>query len=292
MQQDLPSPQDVPALARRLALPQTVCARLEAAATPALLARHREAVAALTDPARAPEAAARLARDLAGDDPGGMRLLALYLAAACRTWELYRAAGVPEAVFWDTMGCFARFLRETQLYAGDFAFDRSAWAWRQLACRLFRLGTLEFEYRLLTEAEPQPPGLAPGQPVLSVHIPSDARLTQTALSDSYGQARRFFAAEGAAFCENGPPRVTLCGTWLLAPALRGLLAPCAGILRFAEDYELYAEFPEEPSFYRWLFAGKQPPEPLPQTTSLQRAAAAHLAAGGKIGEAWGVKRET
>ncbi len=291
MQYEFPSPQDVLALARRLQLPDAVCARLADVLTPALLAQHREALAALMDPARAPLAWQPLEQALAPDDPGGMRLLALYLAAACGTRERYQAAGVPDAVFWDTMGCFGRFLRETRLRCGRFDFDRARWGWRQLACRIFRLGTLEFEYRLLMDAEPLPPGLAPGQPVLSVHIPSDAQLADGPLAASYAEARRFFAAEGAAFCENGPPRVTLCGTWLLAPALRTLLPPTAGILRFARDYTLYAEEPDSGAFYVWLFEGKQPPAPLPQHTSLQRAAAAHLEAGGKIGEAWGVKKE-
>lgn len=291
MENNLPSPRDVLALARRLQLPDTVLPQLEAVLTPALLAQHQEDVAALTDPARAPLAWQPLEQALAPDDPGGMRLLALYLAAACRTRRLYEAAAVPDAVFWDTMGCFARFLRETRLRCGRFAFDRARWGWRQLACRIFRLGTLEFEYRLLTNEEPLPPGLTPGQPVLSVHIPSDAQLADGPLAASYAEARRFFSAEGAAFCESGAPRVTLCGTWLLAPALRTLLPPSAHILRFARDYDLYAQKPDSGAFYVWIFEGKQPPAPLPQNTSLQRAAAAHLAAGGKIGEAWGVKKE-
>lgn len=284
------SPPQVLALARELQLPDAVCAQLERVLTPALLARYQQAVAALTDPARAPLAWQPLEQALGPDDPGGMRLLGLYLAAACRTRSVYEAAAVPDAVFLDTMGCFSRFLQETRIRSGHFSFDRARWSWRHLACRIFRLGTLEFEYRLLTEAEPLPPGFAPGQPVLSVHIPSDARLQDGPLAASYAGARRFFALYGAAFCESGLPRATLCGTWLLAPALRALLPPSAGILRFARDYELYAEEPDSGAFYVWLFEGRQPPEPLPQNTSLQRAAAAHLAAGGKIGEAWGLKK--
>ena len=112
------------------------------------------------------------------------------------------------------------FLREAKARSGRFIFDRAFWAWRHLACRLFRLGTLEFEYRAAGADEPLPSGIGPGTPVLSVHIPSDARLSDDALPGSYGQADEFFALHGPALCKSGMPRAVLCGTWLLSPALR------------------------------------------------------------------------
>ncbi|MDE7261916.1 MAG: hypothetical protein K2N78_07675 [Oscillospiraceae bacterium] len=103
-----------------------------------------------------------------------------------------------------------------------------------------RLGALEFEYG---PSEQGPcPWIQPGDPSLHVHIPSDASLTREALDDSYARARRFFSKEGAVFCGGRPPKVMVCGSWLLAPAL-------------------------------------------------QRAVKARLAAGGKIGSAWGALRE-
>ncbi|HML46580.1 MAG TPA: hypothetical protein PKE04_07500 [Clostridia bacterium] len=65
-------------------------------------------------------------------------------------------------------------------------------------------------------------------------------------------------------------------------------ARCARCCRFGDDYDIYADDPEDESFYRWLFAGKRPPEPLPQGTSLQRIVSAHLDQGGKIGSGCGI----
>lgn len=221
----------------------------------------------------------------------GMAQLAVVLAAACKTRQAYRQAGISDGIFLDTMGCIPRFLRETKVLTGKWAFDRGFWTWRQTGGVLFRLGELEYEY---APAERGPcPQIQPGDPALHVHIPSDAVLTREKLDASYAQARRFFGAEGAPFCENGPPRAMVCSSWLLAPALDGLLPEDSGIRRFAGDYDRIQVQEDDTSFYRWLFRRLKPVslEDLPEDTGLQRAAKAHLAAGGKIGAAWCVLKE-
>ena len=138
--------------------------------------------------------------------------------------------------------------------------------------------------------EPLPPNLSPGDPVLSVHIPSDAQLSDGALRAAYQQADHFFTLHGPALCSGGAPRAVLCNTWLLSPALHTLLSPGSGISRFGGDYDIYAVNLNNQSFYRWLFGGKKPPAPLPRQTRLQRAVAAHLEQGGQIGAGYGVKK--
>ena len=207
----------------------------------------------------------------------GRAHLAAALGGACHTREVYREKGVAEDVFFATMGCFARFLRETREITGKWAFDRGFWTWRQTAGRLFRLGQREFEY-------------LPEERALSVHIPSDAALSREELDRSYDRAERFFAGAGRAFCYQGQPTETRCGSWLLAPALEKLLPEGSGIRRFAGDYVRCAVEEDDREFYRWLFKCEPPlpVEDLPEGTSLQRTAKAYLAAGGKIGSACGV----
>ena len=205
------------ALARELALPEPVLGPLERAAERLPSDLPIEALAAPDTAAAAWTAAS--ARLPGWREDGGMAQLAAALAAACRTRMLCREAGVPEEVFSGTMGCFARFLKETRELTGLWAFDRGFWTWRQTGGLLFRLGTLEFEYRRLEEGEQPPPGLNAGDGILSVHIPSDALLTREELDRSYDWAARFFTGEGGRFCPGGKPRAVLCGSWLLAPAL-------------------------------------------------------------------------
>ena len=268
-----PDKADVMALAAELALPEPVMEPLERAAE-ILPELPLEALAA-------PETAEDAWRTVSARVPlwrkdGGMAQLAAALAGACHTRRAYRENGLPEELYFSTMGCFPRFLRETHEITGRWVFDRGFWTWRQTGGRLFRLGTLEFEY-------------LPEGPALGVHIPSDAVLSRTELDRSYDWAERFFAGEGRAFCRRGQPVETRCCSWLLAPALAEPLPEDSGIRRFAGDYLLCGVMENDQEFYRWLFQCEPPlpAEDLPEDTSLRRKAKVYLAAGGKIGAARG-----
>ena len=280
--------QNTLAMARELSLPAPVLALLDELAPRLPWAELSPRIDELTAPSLAEQARQALAGALApleGDT--GMVQLACMLAAAGRTHARYRAAGVADPVFYATMDCFRRFLEETHGWTGRWVFDRAFWCWRQTSCLLFRLGALEFECTA-APGDPPPPGLAAGDPLLSVHIPSDAPLTRAALDASYAEQRRFFAAEGAAFCTQGAPRALFCSSWLLAPALTRFLGEQSGIRQFAGDYRVYHVDEANESFYLWLYGGRKPIPDLPTRTHLQRAVQAHLAAGGKVGEGAGL----
>lgn len=213
-------------------------------------------------------------------EDGGMAHLAAMLSGACRTRLAYRERHIPEEIYTATMGCFPRFLAETHEITGKWAFDRGFWTWRQVGCRLFRLGALEFEYCVPEDGR---------EPFLSVHIPSGTALAREALDDSYARAQRFFRGEGCVFCYGGPPRHAECESWLLAPALDRLLPEDSGIRRFSGDYRRGAIDEDSTEFYRWLFHSEEPlpAGDLPEDSSLQRAVKQFLLSGGKLGSACG-----
>lgn len=278
---------DALAMARALELPAPVTEQLEALCPGLPWARLEPAVTALCSPQQAQAAQATLDRSLTGQDgDSGQAQLAVMLAAARRTADLWARAGIAETLFWDTMGCFGRFLRETHAVLGRWCFDRSFWVWRQTAGYIARLGALEFEY-CQAQTGPLPPGIAAGDVILQVHIPSDARLAGTDLECSYTLAQRFFSHGNPLQNDPRPPRAVLCGSWLLAPALQTLLAPGSGIRRFAAGYEIFSVDEGDEGFYLWLFEGKRELQVLPERTALQRAAKRHLQQGGKLGAAVG-----
>lgn len=270
-------------MAERLKLPEPVLSPLAAAAKSL---PEGLPIEELTEPETAAAAWKTAAAQLpAWQEDNGMVQLAVMLAAVCQTEKRYRREDIPAEVFLSTMDCFRRFLEETHARTGQWAFDRGFWTWRQTGGLLFRLGTLEFEYRRIRPG-PRPAGLEAEAPVLSVHIPSDAVLGREELDESYSIVRQFFSQEK--LCPWGKPKAVVCGSWLLAPALNGLLPEDSGIWRFARDYRLYDVDEEDQEFYEWLFGGCKPMEELPERTSLQRAVKAHLAAGGRLGMARGV----
>lgn len=219
----------------------------------------------------------------------GMAQLAVTMGAACLARQYDREHGISDSVFLETMKCLPRFLHETRQLLGDWIYDRGFWTWRQTGGLLFRLGALEFEYRTLEQEEPLTDSLKPGDPVLNVHIPSDAKLNREELDASYAWARRFFSQQTRGPWNENPVKAILCDTWLLSPTLSLLLPETSGIRIFSADYRLYHIQQDSNFFYRWLYQlpAPVPYEQLPERTSLQRSLKAHLLAGGHMGTAHG-----
>ena len=266
-----------PELYHLIELQPEIVSKLDSAAKELDLKALEPCLGLMTERKTAYEAYERL-KTLLGEDPDHIKMLACQLECACRIYHRYGQLQIEDAVYRDTMRCFTRFLDECLRKCGRMFFDRGWWTYRQISMSLFRIGTLEYEFPAQEEAGS-----------IAIHIPSDAVLSREELDRSYDWAERFFAREGLVF-RQGPPGEARCSSWLLAPVLETLLPEDSGIRRFAGDYVRRATEEDDQEFYRWLFQCETPlpPEDLPERTSLQRAAKAHLAAGGKIGAASGV----
>jgi hypothetical protein len=218
----------------------------------------------------------------------GLKALTVYLAAAQHTHEIYEEKGIENAVFYDTIKAFTRFVKEHKVSYGSYGFDRHFWIYRQLSANLFRLGTLEFEIVTLPP-DAKPIGSAQGgSPVLSVHIPSNAVLTREALDTSYRMAREFFAKYYPAYRY----QCVYCSSWLLSPVLKQLLKPGSGILEFQSDYELTHADMESNSGIGWIFKRRYEDfSQLPEDTSLMRAMKRRLLEGGKTGAGTGYVKD-
>lgn len=221
----------------------------------------------------------------------GLAGVCVMAAAMYEGAKRLHALGIPRKVLFDTVCCLHRMAGEYRQEFGRLGFDRCFWIWRQACGRILRLGTLEYEYLLLDEWHAAETGLAPGTPVLSVHIPSGADLSREALDESYQQARTLYAEHPELCPPHGKaPEAIFCGSWLLCPTLRTLLKENSGIRRFAEDYELRHVVEKSNGFYHFLFWTSEETgiADLPENTSLQRAVKTHLLAGGSIGSASGL----
>lgn len=275
----------IEALGREIQMPEPALVRMrQVFAKSPQLAAYEDG--SLHDSAVAQAANDRLIQQLAGDTDG-MQKLGIYLLAADRAWEkVYRPDGADRQMYLDTVGMLSRFVRECRQMYGKICFDRSTWVWRIMCGRIYRIGSLEFERKTMETAVPQAE-LAAGTPVLSVHIPSDADLSEVSLQQTYARARSFFAR----LEPDMPLRPLVCDSWMLAPGLRDLLPPDSGILRFAQDYVLYGENPEDTSPYRWVFHspdGKL--DHFPTQTTLQKNLLAYYRSGRNLGSAAGIFR--
>lgn len=201
-----------------------------------------------------------------GADPGGMKLLCCMLRCAILAKAEYERLGIPEDIYYDTMGCFSRFVTEHKESYGCFGFDRGFWTVRQVSCRLFRIGQLEYELVTLDSGR-----------AVSLHIPSDTRLLTPLLRQSYLQARRLL---GRVFPEYADAPM-FCHSWLLSPTLAELLPPQSNILAFQRSFDVTAFPAVSMQFLQWIVKDPAlPPERFPEDTGLQRKLKAFLLSGG------------
>jgi len=208
-----------------------------------------------------------------GEDEKGFRMLACMLHCCGKAWKFYEGHGISGQVFVETMKCFSRFVREHKESYGVYGFDREWWTVRQLSGKLFRIGELEYEMR------------KDGKHIISLHIPSDARLKKDKVLVSIRQAKEFFKEKFPEY-ENTDMQ---CHSWLLSPTLKKVLSPGSNILAFQELFHIEVLGEDKEGEYKvWVFKRKDLPlRELPENTSLQRKLKSYLLSGGKVLEAGG-----
>lgn len=209
-----------------------------------------------------------------GEDKEGFKILTVMLYAALKTKMTYDRMGIEESVFLDTMKCFTRFVNEYRESYGDYGFDRDFWVPRQLSCLLFRLGTLEFEMKMIDN-----------DGVLDIHIPSDADLSREKCDESYEMAKQFFLHYFPEFQYIN----ICCSSWLLSPELKEVLPVESKIIQFQNQFKITEVYPDNQEYLIWIFKSKDIPfEKLPENTSLQKNVKRYLLEGKHIGSADGI----
>ncbi len=208
-----------------------------------------------------------------GEDKDNYKMLTCMLVMGIDTYQKYKEKGISDKIFYDTLACFSRFVKEHMESYGRYGFDREWWTPRELSMEEFRLGELEFEVEKWK-----------GENVLSVHIPSDASITGENCAASYDLSKEFFKKYYPEFTY----RYYICDSWMLSPGLKDVLPAGSRILNFQKDYTIVEWDKEEPSYLKWVYKNSDLPiEELPEDTSLQRNIKKYVKEGGKIGVALG-----
>lgn len=219
------------------------------------------------------EAALRDLKANLPEDKDGFIMLTCMLTAGLTTYENYAKKGIREDIFIDTFGCFSRFVREHKVSYGRYGFDRDFWTPRQLSMVLFRIGTLEYE--LYEEY---------GKELISIHIPSDAQLTEANCRKSYLWSKEFFAQ----YFPDFHYEKYVCESWLLSPYLREILPEYSRIIRFQDSFVIERVDLRARDYMEWVFKNRNLSiDEVPQDTSLQRKMKEYIKNGGVIGNGAG-----
>lgn len=208
-----------------------------------------------------------------GVDPGGTKILSSMLQASADIYDIYQEKGISDAVYFATMKCYPRFIKETCQNTGELCFDRYWWTTRQAGGHLFRIDSLEYEMKQTDT------GI-----VIGIHIPSDADFSPAAVEKSLAGAKSFFAEH---FPELSSAEYR-CHSWLLDRQLRDMLNENSNILSFQDCFEIFDEGETSAEVIEWVFHTKSTDyHGLAEKTSLQRKLKKHLLSGGVIRNAYG-----
>ncbi len=208
-----------------------------------------------------------------GDDEDNIKILTCMLKASADVYEIYKAKGINDESYFDTMKCYTRFINETYIITGRLYFDRYWWTARQAGCHLFRVGEIEYEMKHIDD-----------KIVIGIHIPSDADFSPSAVDESLINAKCFFA-EHYPYLANAE---YICHSWLLDSQLKGMLRQNSNIISFQNRFEIFKEGEVDTEFIEWLFSTKSNDyKTFPENTSLQRNMKKHLLSGGAIRNAYG-----
>ena len=213
--------------------------------------------------------------------------LLLLILMAPHMHELYKRAGIPDEIFYDSLCDLKWKLLECIRMHGIFGTFVANWHLRFYKMILFAIGRFQYEIKKF-EKEFSVCGvdIHPDTTVLSVHIPSSGKLVREEYLESYAKAEKFFSylfPEGKT--------IFICSSWMLFPEHKVMLPPTSGIRVFAEDYSVVEAYYSKPMARPWpIFYEKQnsPADELPTGTSLERAYVERYKKGLPSGSALGV----
>ncbi|MGD0592553.1 MAG: acyltransferase domain-containing protein [Acidimicrobiales bacterium] len=218
----------------------------------------------------------------------------VFLATMPRTMAWHRSRGISEDISWASMADLARHMAvHRQMYSAT-GVDAPWWLTMCLRAEMFDLGRLQFNWLHLGVGDESPPwypaeeaerrgvGFRYGDACVGVHIPESGPMTPAACDDSFERAKGFFAEFFP--LRDQRRRLATCWSWLLDDQLADWLSAESNIMRFQRRFELVpGSVEDDEEMLRFVFRVPEPLaclDSLPQRTALERAAVAHLRAGG------------
>ena len=229
-----------------------------------------------------------------GEGEGYGRQMMLAVSCMPELRRRYAEAGLDDELFWGIMMDLKYKLMECKTVKGEWGSFVAHWFDWHYKMKRFALGRLQFEEREWSGEEPiEKAGIVvqPGETVINMHIPSAGPLTEELRMDAYRRAYDFFAD-----CYRDGKLVMVCHSWLLDPEYQTFLPETSNIVGFQKDFDIVRVDKKDTFGESWRIYGapgdkvvdQSNAAEMPRDTSMQRAFADFLAAGGKTGTGHGV----
>ncbi len=214
------------------------------------------------------------------------------LAVVPHTLAYFARCGVPEEIAWASLADLRRHMEIHRRVYGTTGVEAAWWITLSLRGELVDLGRLQYNRFTRGAGDESPglwyspedasrlgPGFCPGDPCLGIHIPEGAPLSPASVEESVEMAGRFFREHYT----TDRRRIATCLSWMLDDQLAEYLPADSNIITFQRRFELVPDHYEGDRDVFW-FVFRTAPESvelgtLPQRTTMERAAVAHLRSG-------------
>ena len=213
-------------------------------------------------------------------------MLALFILMGMDSKKRYDEMGIDEDIYYACMKEITIWSKRCYKDRGHVGTYGHEWHNNFFVPKVFRLGRLEFEEKLLLDINYTVDGVTyvKDTPCLNVHIPEDGKLSHDDVLDAYKRAYKFFGLKG-----NYP---FVCHTWMLYPGNRDFMDPDSNVMKFMNDYEVLLKWDEVNYGGLWRVFGRHDsydPDTLPADTKLQRDLIAYLKSNGNVyGAGYGI----
>jgi hypothetical protein len=202
----------------------------------------------------------------------------ILLRAAIPMRESYRARGISDEVYRDTISDLRNKLIECKKLKGEWGTFVAWWLADYFRLKRFALGRMQYE---IVDYE--------GKKALNCHIPSGSPLEHEAVMASLRKAYEFFPQV------HGDGVLTVvCGSWILYPPHRELFLEGSNLRRFVDLFTVTQSNPDPQNRSLWVIFYQSFSEgcidSLPTDTSLRRRFVEYLRAGNSMGYGKGYLR--
>lgn len=212
------------------------------------------------------------------------------LAVMPFTLGFWSRLGVPEEIAVASLSDVGRHMDIHRRVHGVTGIDAGWWVTLCLRAEIVDLGRLQYARYTLGVGDESPPwypepeaiergpGFLRGDACIGVHIPEGGPLGDDEVEQSLLEAGSFFSR----YFPVASRRLATCWSWLLDDQLAEYLPASSNIVKFQRRFELVPGGDDgDENVLRFVFRASHDADlaALPQTSTLERAAVAHIASG-------------
>ena len=165
--------------------------------------------------------------------------------------KYFDSRNIPDSIFYDSLDDISYRINRFFSIEGEYGVNERDALWLRFIYKgeIFDLGSLRFQKFNFTNEEIERQGydympfsdemkrrFPEGEPVINVHIQTNADLRPEKIDESFELAHDFFTT----YFPEHKYKIFTCRTWMLYPPTREILPPDSNITSFANRFEIIA----------------------------------------------------